>query len=774
MTEKKKTLLIIDANSIIHRAWHALPSLTTPKGEDVHAVYGFFLVFFKVLKAFKPDYIAAAFDAPGPTKRQKTFSAYKAKRVKAPDELYSQIPLIKEALGELGIPVYEKQGFEADDYIGTVATLAARRQIHPPVETIIVSGDQDAFQLINEKTKVYTMRKGIQDTVLYDEKAVEKRFGGLKPAQIIDYKALRGDPSDNIPGVTGIGEKIAIELLNKFGSLENLYALLEAGEGEGKIKPRVAKLLTDYKEQAFLSQQLATIEKAAPIDFRLPDLAWREDAAKIQKVLERFGFHALAQRLGKENGFQASQAENSASSNARQHGQISFGEINRKTADPASQQGGLALPAGRQEIYEKIEQLYREEVFSKKIYELEKKLVPVLRKMEETGTKIDRPYFQALSHEMGKALDVLREKIHTYAGKEFNVSSTQQLSAVLFQDFALPVKGLKKTPKGVVSTASPELEKLAGAHPMVPEVLKYREIQKLLTTYAEPLPRLADENGRVHTHFDQLGAATGRISSAEPNLQNIPKQGEWGKRIRRGFIAEEGFSLVSFDYSQMELRIAAHLSGDEQMRSFFRAKADIHAMTASSVFGVPEGEVTPEMRFRAKALNFGVLYGMGAQGFAKSAGIPFEEARDFIDQYFVRFPRVYEYMEETKEFARSHGYVETMFGRRRYLPEVNSSTPQLRAAAERMAQNHPIQGSLADIVKMAMVRIQEDLALPEQEARMLLQIHDELLFEIADGIVEKTSRSVKELLENIWRFEVPLRVDVNMGRNWGELETLAL
>ena len=752
MTGKKKTLLIIDANSIIHRAWHALPPLSTPKGEDVHAVYGFFLVFFKVLKAFKPDYIAAAFDAPGPTKRQKTFSEYKAKRVKAPDELYAQIPLIKEALGELGIPVYEKQGFEADDYIGTVATLAARRQVHPPVETIIVSGDQDAFQLINEKTKVYTMRKGIQDTVLYDEKAVEKRFGGLKPDQIIDYKALRGDPSDNIPGVTGIGEKIAIELLNKFGSLENLYTLLEAGETAGKIKPRVAQLLTDYKDQAFLSQQLATIEKNAPINFRLPDLVWQEDIVKIQKVLERFGFHALAQRIERENGLPAQKG------------------VDRQIA----LEGIAKQPGAPEEIYEKIEQLYREEVFSKKIYELEKKLVPVLRKMEEIGTKIDRPYFQALSHEMGKALDALREKIHTYAGKEFNVSSTQQLSAVLFQDFALPVKGLKKTPKGVVSTASPELEKLAGAHPMVPEVLKYREIQKLLTTYAEPLPRLADENDRVHTHFDQLGAATGRISSAEPNLQNIPKQGEWGKRIRRGFIAEEGFSLVSFDYSQMELRIAAHLSGDEQMRSFFRAKADIHAMTASSVFGVPEGEVTPEMRFRAKALNFGVLYGMGAQGFAKSAGIPFEEARDFIDQYFVRFPRVYEYMEETKEFARSHGYVETMFGRRRYLPEVNSSTPQLRAAAERMAQNHPIQGSLADIVKMAMVRIQEDLALPEQEARMLLQIHDELLFEIADGIVGKTGRSVKELLENIWRLEVPLQVDVKKGKNWDGVEKLLL
>ncbi|MEK7542117.1 MAG: DNA polymerase, partial [Patescibacteria group bacterium] len=290
------------------------------------------------------------------------------------------------------------------------------------------------------------------------------------------------------------------------------------------------------------------------------------------------------------------------------------------------------------------------------------------------------------------------------------------------------------------------------------------------TTYARPLPLLADEKDRVHTHFDQLGTATGRISSVQPNLQNIPKQGEWGRRIRRGFIAEKGFSLVSFDYSQMELRIAAHLSGDEQMRSFFQAGEDIHKMTAASVFGVLSKEVTDEMRFSAKALNFGVLYGMGAQGFAKSAGIPIDKARDFIEQYFVRFPKIYEYMEKTKEFARTHSYVETMFGRRRYLPEVNSSTPQLRAAAERMAQNHPIQGSLADLVKMAMVKIQQELAPPKEEVRMLLQIHDELLFEIADGIVEARSRPIKLLMEKILVLKVPLQVDVKKGKNWDGVE----
>ncbi|KKU93582.1 MAG: hypothetical protein A3J30_01800 [Candidatus Wildermuthbacteria bacterium RIFCSPLOWO2_02_FULL_47_9c] len=723
MAEKRKILIVIDANSLIHRAYHALPPLTTPKGEAVNAVYGFFLIFFKILKEFKPEYIAAAFDAPGPTERKKKFEEYKAKRQKAPDELYGQIPKIQEALETLGVPYYAKEGFEADDIIGTIANTIPKRQAYPQVEVLMISSDMDLVQLINERTRLY-YAKGSQQAALYDRAAVRKKFGGLGPERITDYKALRGDPSDNIPGVTGIGEKTAIELLNEFGSLDNLYKLLAAGELGGRVKPRTAQLLCDYKEQAFLSRQLATIEKKVPIEIRLDDLRWNEDASKIQEILERFGFRSLVQR--------------------------------------------------QETIYEKIEQLYRERVLPRQIYELEKRLVPVVRKMEERGIKIDRKYFQELQREMEQALARLRGNIHATAGKEFNVNSTQQLSEVLFKDLALPVKGLKKTPKGVISTASPELEKLAGVHPIIEDVLRHREIQKLLTTYARPLPLLADEKDRVHTHFDQLGTATGRISSSEPNLQNIPNQGEWGKRIRRGFVAEKGFSLVSFDYSQMELRIAAHLSGDSTMQKFFLEGADIHTMTASSVFGVPSKDISPEMRFRAKALNFGVLYGMGAHGFARSAGIPLEEARDFIEQYFARFPGVYAFMEKTKEFARTHGYVETMFGRRRYLPDANSSTPQLRAAAERMAQNHPIQGSLADIVKMAMVKIQENLGFSEEDTRMLLQIHDELLFEIADDKVEERGRSIKELMEHITPLVVPLQVDVRKGKNWDDVEKVLL
>ena len=711
----------------------------------MNAVYGFLSIFFKVVKEFQPAYVVAAFDAPGPTERHKKFKEYKAKRVKAPDELYAQIPLVKEALEKIGVQTFEQQGYEADDFLGTVAKVAKLQKIHPPMEVIIVSGDQDAFQLIDEHVRVYTMRKSLQDTVLYDKDALAKRFEGLGPEQMIDFKALRGDPSDNIPGVRGIGEKTGLQLLKEFGSLENIYGQLETGQADGKIKPNVQKLLMEHRKEALLGKELVTINTEIPIALDFEHLRWKGVGTdEVRVMLEGFGFSSLLKRL-QENG-----------------------TTSRK-------QGRLAM-AEKQEIpdttLEKIEQLYREQVFSKEIYELEKNLLPILREMEEAGIKIDKPYFQELQQEMEGTIRVLEKKIHGYAAREFNINSTQQISQVLFGDLQLSTKGLKKTPKGVVSTASPELEKLRGAHPIVEEIFKNREIQKLLTTYARPLSALADAQDRVHTHFDQLGAATGRLSSAEPNLQNIPNQGEWGKRIRRGFIADRGFSLVSFDYSQMELRIAAHLSGDEHMSAFFKEGADIHTMTASTVFGVAARDVTPKMRFRAKALNFGVLYGMGAQGFAKSAGISIEEARDFIEQYFVRFPQVFEYMEKTKEFVRVNGYAETMFGRRRYLPEVHSSTPQLRAAAERMAINHPIQGSLADIVKMAMVKIQHSLL--DAQCCMLLQIHDELLFEIKDGIVGERSRQIKQLMEGICRLQVPMSVDVKKGKNWGDVEKILL
>jgi len=748
MPQKKKTLIIIDANSLIHRAFHALPPLSTPKGEMVNAVYGFLLIFFKAIKEFHPDYIAACFDMPGPLKREKMFADYKANRVAAPDELYSQIPLVKEALEAFGVPSYEKQGFEADDIIGTVAKKVPQRQVYPPVETIIISGDMDMLQLVNGQTKVYTMRKSIQDVVLYDKKAVEKRFDGLGPEQMADYKGLRGDPSDNIPGVTGIGEKTAIQLLQDFRSLDELYKALEEGKTGEKIKPRIVKLLEDYKEQAFLSRDLATIDLAVPIDFNLTDISWKGfDTKKVESMLQGFQFRTLLSKLPELEGKKRKQAS-----------LLEEGDEPRNEEDV------------NQEMLQKIEGLYEDKVFSKEIYELEKKLVPVMRSMEQVGIKIDKKYFSQLAKQATKEIAALEKKIHTFASKTFNIKSPQQLSEILFDVLGLPRKGLRKTPGGAISTASEELEKLEGEHRIVKEVLKYRELQKMYSTYIKPLPELADTNDRLHTHFDQLGAATGRISSSNPNLQNIPVQGEWGTNIRKGFVAEKGFVLVSFDYSQMELRLAAHIAKDEKLRQFFKEGADIHAMTAAEVFGVAPDKVTKDMRFRAKALNFGILYGMGARGFARSAEIPFEEAISFIEQYFMRFPKIQEYIEETKEFARQHGYTETIFGRKRYIPEINSTTGQLQAAAERVAINHPIQGSAADIVKMAMVNIAEKDICSEKECRMLLQIHDELLFEISPARIKEVAPKIIEIMEGVYNLDVLLKTDVKQGKSWGELK----
>ncbi|OHA70416.1 MAG: hypothetical protein A3D64_02350 [Candidatus Wildermuthbacteria bacterium RIFCSPHIGHO2_02_FULL_49_9] len=735
MAEKKKRLLIIDANSLIHRAFHALPPLSTSKGEMVNAVYGFLLAFFKAVNEFEPEYIAAAFDFPAPTKREKKFQAYKAKREKAPDELYLQIPKVKEVLEAFHVPVFEKEGFEADDVIGTIARIVPKRQVHPPVETIILSGDMDLLQLVDVNTKVYAMRKGIQDSVLFDSKKVQERLG-VGPELVADWKGLRGDPSDNIPGVKGVGEKTATHLLSSLGSLESVYAALQAKKEIEGVSPRMRETLLREKDIAFLSKELATVERNVPLEFSLPALAWKGfDRGKAEEVLKGFEFASLALRIPDFGGSKKTESQGSGD-----------------------------------ETREKIERLFKEGVFSEQIYNLELELSPVLRTMEETGIQIDKKFFEELSQELGENLQKLQASIAKKAGGQFNISSPRQLSEVLFKKLGLPQKGLHKTPGGVVSTASPELEKLRGAHVVVAEILSYRELAKLQNTYAVPLPQLADKEGRIHTHFDQLGAATGRISSANPNLQNIPLQGEWGAKIRGGFVAKKGFSLASFDYSQVELRIASHLAKEERMQEIFKEGRDIHRETAAAVFGAKDKNVTPQMRFRAKALNFGILYGMGARGFAQSAGIPFEEAQDFIENYFVQFPRIAQYMQDTIESTRELGYAETLFGRKRYLPDIHSATPHIRAAAERIAMNHGIQGTAADIIKMAMVKIAKELKLQQEDCRMLLQIHDELVFEIRNAILKERMELIARLMGNAVSLNVPLAVRASAGKSWGRLE----
>jgi len=736
---KKKRLLVIDANSLIHRAFHALPPLSTSKGEMVNAVYGFLLAFFKAINEFHPDYIAAAFDHPAPTKREKKFKEYKAKREKAPDELYDQIPRIKEVLQVFHVPVFEKEGFEADDIIGTIAKLASQRQAVPLLETIILSGDMDLLQLVDKNTKAYTMRKGIQDSVLFDEKKVKEHFG-VKPELVPDWKGLRGDPSDNIPGVRGVGVKTATQLLSSFPSLEALYAALKAKEEIPGVSARLKETLLSEQDIAFLSKELATIERDLPLDFSLPDLAWQGfDKKEAKKVLLRFEFRTLASRIPGTGKKVEKQKEDSQ----------------------------------EDRIEEKLKRLYEEGVLSAKVYEMEQELSLVLRMMEKTGIQIDKTFFKKLSRELKAKLKKLERSIAKKAGGQFNINSPKQLSHMLFERLKLPMKGLHKTPGGVVSTASLELEKLKEIHPIIQEVLQYRELAKLQSTYVNPLPGLADKEGRVHTHFDQLGAATGRLSSSNPNLQNIPVKGEWGQKIRYGFVAKKGFSLVSFDYSQVELRIASHIAGEDRMQEIFKEGRDIHKETAAAVFGVKGKDVTPQMRFKAKALNFGILYGMGARGFSQSAGIPFEEAQDFIENYFVRFPHIAKYMQDTIESTRELGYAETLFGRKRYLPDIHSNTPHIRAAAERVAINHPIQGSQADIIKMAMVKITKELNLQQEDCYMLLQIHDELLFEIHNDIVKKRAGEITTLMESVVSLKVPLVVKASSGQSWGAQKNIS-
>lgn len=746
MSNRNKRLVIIDSNALIHRAYHALPPLTTKKGEIVNAVYGFLLVFLKVIKELKPDFVMAAFDVPSPTFRHKKFKEYKAKRQKAPDELYAQIPKVKEFLRILNVPIYEKEGFEADDIIGTMTKIVSRKLAYPKPEIIILTGDLDTLQLINKNIKVYTLKKGVKDAVFYDEEAVKKRYG-LRPEQLVDFRGLKGDPSDNIPGVSGIGEKTASKLIKQFGSLENLYQKIEKKSPDAeKIPQKVKDKLVQSKEQAFFSKFLSQIRKDAPVNFRIKD--WEFGGYSRQEVrdfLKKFEFYSLINKFPEK--------------------------INKEGRNDVQSQ---ITQSDKKGILEEIEKLYKDNVFSEKIYKLEKALAPVVEKMERSGIKIDAAWLSALSREMDSIIKSLEEKIYSLAREKFNINSSQQISHILFENLKLSTAGLKKTPGGVISTSWSELEKLKDKHPIIEFLEDYRELFKLKSGFVDSLPKLSAKDGRLHPKFHQLGTATGRFSCSDPNLQNIPIKGDFGRKIRQAFIVDKGFKMVSADYSQMELRIAAAISKDKKMIEFFRKGKDIHKMTASQIFNIPENKVGERERSLAKTINFGVLYGMSALGLARAAGISMDEAKNFIDEYFNDFGGIAGYVEDSIETAKKQGYSETLFGRKRFLSEINSIDFRVRQAAERMAINHPVQGSSADIIKMAMVEINQKLKIKKQKSKMILQIHDELLFESEEKEVIGLAKEVKEIMENTVEIAVPLKVDIRAGDNWGDLKEIML
>lgn len=930
MLKNPPKFIIIDGNALIHRSFHALPpTMFTKDGRLVNAVYGFTSFILKAFLEFRPEFVVLTLDRPAPTFRHQEYTEYKATRTKAPDELYEQIPLVKEVAKVLDIPIFELDGYEADDLIGTISRQA---EIETDWQNIIITGDMDAMQLINERTGVYTMSRGFSDSLLYGPNEVKERYG-LRPDQIIDYKALRGDASDNIPGVKGIGEKGATELLQNFQTLDAIYAAV--AQDNQKIKPRLKELLRQDKEQAFLSQHLATINRHAPINIVWEDLrldSFDEDRAaalfqelefrsllgklkqvknlhqdhasvltdndysdkftrnqaekKYQLITDEPGFIRFLKEIKNQKSFALDTETDSLDPfNAKLLG-LSFSWQNNEAyylhlgvtapekADLFSYQNtnqtahawlkqlqpiledekikkyghnlkfdwrvlknngiivkGLAFdsllasyllnPEHRQHNLDSIsfrelgwEKISTEEligkgkeaisfaqiapekmaqyagedadcvwqlqnVLSKKLAtedlgklftNLEMPLIQVLADMEEAGIKLNPKPLNQLAKKLELQLNELTKKIHALAGEQFNINSPKQLQHILFENLKLENKGLKKTKTGI-STADDELEKMIGLHDIIPLIQKYRELSKLQNTYVLALPILINKkDDRIHTTYNQSIAATGRLSSTDPNLQNIPTRTEEGREIRAAFIAKDGYKLLSLDYSQIELRLAAHLSQDKKMMAAFKNAEDIHTATAAAINGIETKDVTKNMRYAAKAINFGILYGQGPHGLSQGAGISYAEAKNFIDRYLQVYPGIKKMMDKFITDAREKGYAETLFKRRRPLPELQADLPQMRRAAERMAINMPIQGTAADMIKQAMLNIASYLSGQEQDIRLLLQVHDELIFEVKADKLEKYLEPIKNLMVNALPLSVPIIVEASIGDNWGELK----
>lgn len=790
---KKRRLVLLDAHAIIHRAYHALQSaeLTGPSGTPTGALYGLVSMLLKIITELKPDYIAACFDLPKPTIRHEAFEGYKATRAPADEALALQLNESRKVFEAFSIPIYEREGFEADDLLGTIAHALADRK---DVSVVIASGDMDTLQLVEGKrVQVYTLKKGLSDTILYDEKAVKERFG-FTPALIPDFKGLRGDPSDNIPGVKGIGEKSATELIETFGTVEDIYKAIAKGEKvfiKKGITKRVFALLTEYEEDARMSKSLATIRLDAPIAFVLPEQTWGEQVAyeHVQAMLNAFGFRSLRERAkrlldahgaDKDESSEEDIPEETVDPARRKEAAVMLWLIASEFTNP-SLDDVLAFTKERtfDAAYTALEKQIAALPRVRDVYEkIEKPLIPVIERMEARGVTIDTRALAALAKNYRTELEALEKHIHKAAGHEFNISSPKQLGEVLFDEMKLIPIRQKRTAGGQRSTRESELEKIRSAHPIVSDILEYRELKKLLSTYIENLPSLLDADKRLHAEFIQTGTTTGRMASQNPNLQNIPHHSERGEAVRHAFVASKGFELVSIDYSQIELRIAAILSGDEKLCDIFKGGRDVHTEVASMVFGVSHDQVDAEMRRRAKVINFGILYGMGVNALRTQLGSTTAEARQFLDDYFHTFTTLAEYLEKTKGFARKNGYTETLFGRRRQFPDIHSSLPYVRAQAERMAINAPVQGTEADIIKLAMVHadalIEKEGA--REDAYLLLQVHDELVYEIRTARAAELGKKIKERMESVLvgydTHDVKIVAAIEHGPSWGEMRTL--
>ncbi len=789
-TKNKKTLVLLDAHAILHRAYHALPEFTSPAGEPTGALFGVVSMLLKIVEDLKPDYVVACYDLPEPTHRHQAFDGYKAHRVKTDDTLISQIERSRDILQVLNIPIYAHPGFEADDILGTIVE---QTKDDSELDIVIASGDMDTLQLIDgERVRVFTQRKGAE-VAMFDEKAVKNKFG-FGPLLTIDYKGLRGDASDNIPGVPGVGEGSAMKLVATYGSIEKIIAAIkkdgvEAVAKKSGVQKRFVELVANHEEEAEFSKMLATIRRDAPISFELPPRVWKEsiDVEATLALFSELGFRSLASRFRQLLSI-ADQGEDSDSGiSAEEQAEgalllwlLESDRTNASVSDLIDYGRSVFKTTSWPEIKEKLVAEVKRQGLWEIYVTIDKPLLPVIAKMHMVGIKLDVDYLQDLSAKFRAELVLLETKIHEYAGQAFNINSPKQLGDVIYDQLGLKPQKQKKTAGGARSTRESELRQMAGDHPIIDAVLRYRELSKLVSTYVDTLPALAGPDGRVRTTFLPTGTVTGRVGSRDPNLQNIPIRTEDGRAVRRAFVAESGFSLVSIDYSQIELRIAAILSGDQKLIEIFKEGQDVHSAVASRVFSVPEKDVTPDMRRKAKVINFGILYGMGVNALRGNLGegTSREEAQEFLNAYFNTFTRLAEYLEETKQFARERGYTETMFGRRRHFPGITSSAPFIRASAERMAINAPIQGTEGDILRVAMVDIDryiEDNKLTA-EVKMLLQVHDELVFEVKKALISKVVPELRSLMSNVFKDKdtkgVPIAVEAKVGANWAEMDKL--
>lgn len=861
-----KKLLILDSNSILNRAFYGVRYLSAKDGTPTNAIYGFLNILLKLIKEQEPDYICAAFDVKAPTFRHKQYEGYKAQRKPMPEGLAAQMPLAKDVLRAMGVTILEKEGYEADDIIGTVARLCEESEI----SCFIATGDKDDLQLASDKTKVIltVTKSGYNETIIYDDKAVKEKYH-VTPTEFIDVKALMGDPSDNIPGVKGVGEKTAMSLIEKHHSIEYIY---ENIDGIG-LKGAMLQKMKDGREMAFMSKELATINRNTPIEFNAEECVFDgfENNGELYEILKRLELNSIIKKLDLSGGDNVKESEDifkdfsyqvgdknmisgdkvtvvldfdgdnissaavGAGNNAvvlneqddikelleddsvakvmfdvkeaivKLNGRIDIKNISDDTAIAAY----LVDPAKNEYTIEKLASEYfgtviekpevkqlsllddvetdRSEYLAKcavalgvlnecigdkikengqeKLYqEVELPLVTVLAHLEINGFLVDDNQLKEFADKLGEKIDALTNEIYMLAGEEFNINSPKQLGVILFEK--LELKPVKKTKTGYATNAD-VLEKLRDKHPIVNFIMEYRQLAKLKSTYCDGLTAVVNPNThRIHSVFTQTVTVTGRLSSTEPNLQNIPTRTELGREIRKMFVAKDGYVLVDADYSQIELRVLAHIANDETMINAFRNNEDIHAVTASQVLGIPLEDVTKEQRSSAKAVNFGIVYGIGEFSLAQDLHISVKEAKAYIESYLEKYHGVRNYMESIKEQAKKDGYVKTMLNRIRYIPELKSPNYNIRQFGERVALNTPIQGTAADIIKLAMVRVDNRLINEGLKSKLILQVHDELIVEAHKDEVDKVKQILSEEMQGAMELNVPLKVDMSTGHSW--------